>query len=129
MSYGVPNYDSHMLKYRHLFTEIPDNDVEAFFNDPVRYHRGFLTVSVATEYSEDETGTPISSYEMIQHVSGQEFPIIVGDPESVLRLGPISAINASDWSTDKANAIAQFLDVCRESVQVTGIVHRDSSLH
>jgi hypothetical protein len=110
-SIGVPNFDIHMLKYRKLFTEIPGNDVGAFYNDPVRHHRGFQTVSLSTEYFEDETGTPISKYEMMQHVSGQEFPILVGDPESVLKLGPSSAVNASEWSIDKANTIAQFLDV------------------
>ncbi|TWT52350.1 hypothetical protein KOR42_30360 [Thalassoglobus neptunius] len=110
-SVGAPNYDNRMLKYRNLFTEVPDNNVEAFFNDPVRHDRGFQTVSVTTEYYEDEKGTPVSNYEMIQHVSGQEFPIIVGDPESVMKLGPVSAVNTTEWSLEKANTIAQFLDV------------------
>lgn len=111
MSVGASNTDAHMLKYRQLFAEVPDNNVEAFFNDPLRHQRNFQTVSVATEYFEDETGTPVSNYEMMQHVSGQEFPIIVGNAESVLRLGPVSAVNTNDWSIDKANTIAQFLDV------------------
>jgi hypothetical protein len=111
MFFGTPNLDAHMLKHRGLFTEIPDNDLEAFCKDPACQDRGFQTVSVTHEYCEDETGAPISNYELMQHVSGQEFPIIVGDSESVLKLGRVSAINASEWSTDKANIIAQFLDV------------------
>ena len=111
ISVGSPTFDTHMLKYRSLFTEVPGNDVEAFFNDPVRHHRGFQTVSIATQYFEDENATPVSDYEMMQHVSGQEFPIIVGDPKSVLRLGPVSAVNTNNWSIDTANTIAQFLDV------------------
>lgn len=119
VSVGTPNYDSHMLSYRHLFTEVADNDVEAFLKNPSRTYRGFQTVSLAAEYFEDETGTRISDYEMIQHVSGQEFPIIVGNPKSILKLGPISAVNAADWSTEKANTIAHFLDVI-ERIHASG---------
>lgn len=111
MSVESPNFDPHMLMYRRLFTEVPGNDVEAFCDDPTRQHRGFQTVSVSTEYFEDEKANPVSNYEMMQHISGQKFPIIVGDPKSVLRLGPVSAVNTNDWSIDKANTIAQFLDV------------------
>ena len=68
-------------------------------------------VQVPGEYFEDETGTRITQYEMIQHVTGREFPIIIGDPESIMRLGAVDPINTDKWSEDKANAIAQFLDV------------------
>lgn len=111
MSVGPRNGDTQMLKYRNLFKEIPNNDVKAFFEDSARRHRDSEMVSLATEYCEDETGAPVSNYEMMQHVSGQEHPIIVGDPGSILRLGPVSAANRGDWSIDKANTIAQFLDV------------------
>lgn len=111
MSVGPRNGDTQMLKYRNLFKEIPDNDVEAFFEDSARRHRDFEMVNLATEYCEDETGAPVSNYEMMQHVSGQEHPIIVGDPGSILRLGPVSAANRDDWSIVKANTIAQFLEV------------------
>ncbi|MCG6157504.1 hypothetical protein [Rubinisphaera margarita] len=133
MSVGSPNYDSHLLKYRELFTEIPGNDLQAFSTDPLRHDRGFQTISVDTEYFEDETGTPISKYEMLQHVSGQEFPIIVGDPETVLKLGPVSAVNIRDWTTQRANTIAQFLDVVerihasewyRSPRFVTSLIHK-----
>jgi hypothetical protein len=101
-----------MLKYRHLFTEIPNNDIEAFFNDnPERQNFAFHTVSVSTEYFEDETETPISNYEMIQYLSGQEFPIILGDPKSILRLGPVSPVNDAEWTIEKSNTIAQFLNI------------------
>ncbi|HEY3969572.1 MAG TPA: hypothetical protein VGM05_33775 [Planctomycetaceae bacterium] len=111
MSLGTGDFDGRMLKFRNLFTEIPNNDFKAFHDRPERRSRGIQTVRAAPEYFEDETGARISHYEMIQYVSGQEFPIIVGDPKSVLKLGPVSAANSSDWTIEKANAIAQFLDV------------------
>ena len=37
-------------------------------------------VGVGGDYFEDETGREITEYEMIQFVSGQEYPVIAGDP-------------------------------------------------
>jgi hypothetical protein len=111
ISIGGTRHDTALLKYRPLFTEVPSNEIEAFLNHPSQRDRGVQTVDIAAEYFEDETGAAISHHEMIQNVSGQEFPIIVGDPESVMRLGAISAVNRSDWSVERANTIAQFLDV------------------
>lgn len=103
--------DTRLLEYRQLFAEIPDNDIAAFMEHENRRDRGFRTVRIGTEYFEDDTGTPITHYEMTQHVTGQEFPIIAGDSQSILRLGPASPVNASDWDSEKANTLAQFLDV------------------
>lgn len=114
LSMGAPNHDARMLQYRDLFTEVPDNDIAAFYDHPARHDLAFQTVSLATEYFEDEKGTPVSSYEMMQHVTGEEFPIIVGDPESVTKIGPVSAVNTTEWSPEKANTIAQFLDVVQQ---------------
>lgn len=111
MSIESSGSDARMLRYRDLVTEVPENDVEAFCNAPERRNRSFQTVSVSPEYIEDDNGKPISDYEMMQHVSGQEFPIIVGHVESVLRLGPVDPTNRSEWTVERANTIAQFLDV------------------
>jgi len=111
MSIESGGSDARMLRYRDLVTEIPENDVEAFCNVPERRNRGFHTVSVSTEYIEDENGKRISYYEMMQYVSGQEFPIIVGHVEGVLRLGPVDPTNRSEWTVERAKTIAQFLDV------------------
>ncbi len=111
LSFRSTSHDTAMLQYRSLFSEIPDNDAESFLQDAERRHCGIEFVSIEPEYFEDETGTPITSYEMIQHVSGQHFPIIVGDPESILRLGPVSPADIEHWHSEKANTIAQFLDI------------------
>jgi hypothetical protein len=111
MSFESPSSDSRMLKYRSLFSEVPGNDIKSFMQQDGRDTRGFRMVRIGTEYFENESGTPITSYQMMQHVSGQEFPIVVGDAESVLRLGPVPPATCETWNSEKANTIAQFLDV------------------
>ena len=111
MSMGPRPSRDWVLKFRHLFVEVPDNDLGAFFNHPDRQPFGLDQVSPSSEYFEDENGKPISIYEMIGHSRGEEFPIIIGDPKSVLRLGPIAPREVVSWTVDKANAMGQFLDV------------------
>lgn len=101
--------DWRMLKYRKYFIEIAEQDYPRFFSDV--HGRPARDVHLNAEYFEDETGKSITKYEMIQHVSGHEQPVIVGDPESILRLGPSAPIKSDSWDVAKANAIAQFLDV------------------
>lgn len=111
MSVGSPNDGRQILKYRNSFDAVPDNDIEAFYNDPARHQGAFQTMNCGFEYFEDENGMPISKYQMIEHVSGQALPILLGDPQSVVRLGPMSAANSGSWTVAKANTIGQFLDV------------------
>jgi hypothetical protein len=68
-------------------------------------------MSIGPEYFEDETGIPVTKYEMIQHVSGDATPVIVADHQSITRLGPSPPTNTHTWSSDRANTIAQFIDV------------------
>jgi hypothetical protein len=96
-----------MLAFRKYFLEKAENPVE----DNQSLHQSFVFVNLNREYFEDEAGREVSLYAMIQHVSGQEEPVILGDPESVLRLAPSTPINVSQWSEESANTIAQFLDV------------------
>jgi hypothetical protein len=99
--------DACMLAYRKYFIEKPESSTDD--NEPLR--QAFVFVNLHREYFEDETGVEITHYAMIQHVSGQEEPIILGDPNSVLRLALFAPINVSQWSEESANTIAQFLDV------------------
>lgn len=107
--FGHDGTDERWFHYRHLFKEVPENDFVALI--PQHGQRTWDMVRVPGEYFEDETGSPITSYEMIQHVSGQEFPIILGDPNSIMRLGTVDPVNVGEWTEEKANTIAQFLDV------------------
>ena len=101
--------DNRMLAYRKYFTER--------FEDAAEDNRlactSFVCVNLNREYFEDENGEEISHYAMIQHVSGQSEPVIIGDPDSVLRLSQSTPVNVSEWSEQSANTLAQFLDVIR----------------
>lgn len=99
--------DDRMLAYRKYFFE----KVDTRDNDQTSAQQSFVFVNLNREYFEDERGEEISHYAMIQHVSGQQEPIILGHPESILRLALSSPINVSQWSEESANTIAQFLDV------------------
>ncbi len=110
-SIGGTSFHTSMQRYRYLFTEIPDDDLEVFWNCPERRDRGFETISLTPDYLEDENGNRVTEYEMMQHVTGQEFPVIVGMPESMLRIGAVSANQLDQWTVERANLIAQFLDV------------------
>jgi hypothetical protein len=96
-----------MLAYRKYFIEKPESPTE----DKEPHHQSFVFVNLNREYFEDETGVEITHYAMMQHVSGQEEPVILGDPESVLRLALSAPINVSQWLEESANTVAQFLDV------------------
>ena len=99
--------DNRMLAYRRYFVERPER-VE---DEDTPIQQSFTFVNLNREYFEDEKGNEISHYAMIQHVSGQEEPIILGDVDSVLRLALCEPINVADWTEVSANTIAQFLDV------------------
>ena len=91
--------DNRMLAYRSFFVELGENGLE----DLGESTRGFSSVNLNREYFEDENGKEITQYEMIQHVSGQHEPIIVGDFESILRLGPSDPQNLFDWTEESGN--------------------------
>jgi hypothetical protein len=99
--------DRRLLRYRKYFCEVPHSELQRMIEE---VGAGRL-VGVDGDYFEDETGQEISEYEMIQHVSGIEQPIIAGDPESVMRLGPSPRQAKGEWDASSANTIAQFLEV------------------
>ena len=101
--------DNRMLEFRQKFVELADGEL----GDRMQSATAFTTVNLNREYFEDENGNEITHYEMIQHVSGQSEPIIVGDPDSILRLALSNPQNIDDWDESSANTIAQFLDVVR----------------
>ena len=99
--------DLRMLRFRQAFVEL---DKEALKQEWEKYGWGKF-VDLNTEYFEDETGKQISDYEMIQHVSGDEQPVIIGDSKSVIKLGPSTPTATAQWNTASANTISQFLNV------------------
>ena len=105
--------DWRMLKFRQHFFEPTESEREERFEEAQQGRRDFKFVQLNAEYFEDENCNAITEYEMIQHVSGQENPIIVGDYKSITRLGPIAPKATDEWDQKKAETIAHFLDVVR----------------
>ena len=106
MSVGEMRNDSWVFGYRRHFVRVPNDDIQSLHRERSQDFQTFKWIKVDPEYCEDENGTPISLYERIQHVSGHEFPIILDNPESVVRLGAVSVANRDQWSLEKANTIA-----------------------
>lgn len=111
VSHGSRAEKPDFLKYRHAFVEMSDDEASILWQREDR-GRGHI-LSAPHEYIEDENGLPTSMYEIMQFVTGREAPIILGDPQSILRLGASVPLNAAQWTVEKANTIAQFLDVVR----------------
>jgi hypothetical protein len=99
--------DLRMLKFRGAFVELDEEALKREWEK--NSWRKFVDLN--TEYFEDETGKRISDYEMIQHVSGDDQPVIIGDSKSVMKLGPSTPTATADWTTASANTISQFLNV------------------
>jgi hypothetical protein len=62
-------------------------------------------------YFEDEAGRPLDELRMMQIVAGSDDIIVVGNPVSVLRIGPSDMTRAEKWSVERANTLAHFLEV------------------
>lgn len=103
--------DRRMLKFRPYFKLLPDGEFETLCNQ--RPH-DIRQASITGEYFEDETGQAMTSYQIIQHVSGQDKPIIIGDAQSVMALGPVDPTAIAEWSVATANTIAQFIQVVQK---------------
>src|SRR5262245_59577829 len=114
VSRDVRKPDWRMLNFRSFFVEVPEEGMNEVFKDAERGLRPFKFVRLNAEYFEDETGTAVTEYAMIRHVSGEENPIIIGDAQSVLRLGPMAPEAVADWKAETANTIGQFLEVVRQ---------------
>jgi hypothetical protein len=100
-----------MLKFRKHFAEASEEEQNQRFELVRQQFQDVKNVRLNADYFEDENGQPITTYEMIQHVSGQEYPIIVGNPLSVMKLGPVAPRCPETWTSTKAAVVAHFLDV------------------
>lgn len=69
--------------------------------------RGFTV----TDYFEDEAGNPLDMVGLAQILSGQEYPILLYDVRSVLRLGPTGIARKEQWTVESANVMAHFFQL------------------
>jgi hypothetical protein len=108
-SHSLRRKDSRIREYRRYFRQSDAADV-----DGTRQPAVCVGVPYDPDYFEDEVGSPLTLYEALQYMSGGHLPIIMADPDSVLRLGPVKPRNCEHWSTENADTIAHFLEVVRQ---------------
>jgi hypothetical protein len=94
-----------MIKFRPLFREIDEDKVIAEVAD------NDCQVFVLPEHYEDEEGQPLSVAEFADALSGQSGSMVMGDPGSVLRIGPTDIAQPNAWTVEKANTLDHFLEV------------------
>lgn len=111
VTHGPTRSDRRMLKFRARFNLLADGEFAKLCNE--RPH-DLRQASITGRYFEDETGQVMTGYQMNEHVSGQDKPIIMGDAESVMALGPVDPIAIGEWSVATANTIAQFIQVVQK---------------
>lgn len=102
-----PTPDNRMLAYREFFVEVLIDEME----ETTARVTSMVSVCLNREYFEDENGQEITHYELMQRITGNQEPIIAGDAECILRLGASLPKNEFAWTEERANTIAQFLDV------------------
>lgn len=104
MTKGTVN-PSDFVQIRPLFTE-------GSWSTPQHGHGDEVVKAFAvTDYFEDETGNPLDEIGLTQVLTGQEYPILLHNVASVLRLGPTGMVRKEQWTTDTANALAHFFQL------------------
>ncbi|MCH8047375.1 MAG: hypothetical protein IID44_27050 [Planctomycetes bacterium] len=109
-----------ILKYRQFFKEVSENTFAESIAGwtAARVPIFFVnTIMGGIEYFEDELGNPLDAIGLVQIMSGTQNPIILGNPTSVLRLGPANIKERDQWTSDTADKIAHFLYVVDEIVK------------
>jgi len=93
-----------ILKYRRHFRDMePDFSQVTADNWP-------LTI-LLHEYFEDDAGQQVGIAEFMDIKLNQTGTIVMGDPGSMLRIGPTHMANPETWTVEKANDIQHFLEV------------------
>ena len=113
VAHGVHGISRDILRCRHLFRECGPDELRTTIEERSSQHGGTSVqcVSLIGDYFEDENGKEVTEIEMMDHVSGGGPVIIMGNPQSVTRLGPAGVKEADQWTVETANTFAQFFQV------------------
>lgn len=98
-----------MWIYRQYFRQRPDFDITTCLQQPGTPLKHIIPVNLI-EYFEDEAGNPLSKIDVYKFKTGEDFPIIPFDSESVLRLGPSDLHPDRPPTQEDSNTIAHFLE-------------------
>ncbi len=97
---------SKILKYRRTFHEA----LPGFLDDIAKDFSSFNSIYIP-DYFEDEAGNEVNQIGLMRHLSGQQTPIILGNVNSILQLGPSSLKNKLNWKQEHSDILAHFLQV------------------
>jgi hypothetical protein len=98
-----------IVQYRQFFREVDQEELIRLF----QLAKSTRCVSLH-EYFENDEGQPMGEIGLMQELTGQEHPILLGNPLSVLRLGPTGVRKQQEWSVKVANDISHFLQTVRQ---------------
>lgn len=97
-----------LLQFRPSFKECSDDDFQNLIANCEKSSSIFIP-----HYFEDEAGTALGQVGLTQILTDETDPVIGGNIFSVTRLGACSIKDKQNWTVDKANDIAHYLDLCR----------------
>ena len=96
--------DSKVIPYRGLFREVTRDQVKALLSPPTSFC-GFGV----SGYFEDQHQKPVDEVDVIAILSGDPKPVILGNPRSVVQLGPSGMIDKSSWKVQDVNDVAHLI--------------------
>lgn len=100
-----------IVRYRGYFAEKTQDDTPREGHDIARGR--YCCATVTPEYFEDEAGNPLDSLGFMRILTGRDDIVVIGDPASVLRIGPTGMAVPERWTLQKSNDVAHFLEVVR----------------
>jgi hypothetical protein len=118
-----------LAQFRHLFREINEEQLQQLFRscEEGRIPAGRIGGVSGGDYFETKAGRAINTVDLIEIMSGQKNPIIQGDPRSVIRLGPSNALDLANWTLQKSNDLAHYLQIC-DVIQRTEWLQRGATI-
>jgi len=114
---GSSGTSTRILQYRHLFEYVPDES-RVFSEEEAS--TSFLSVTLPPDsYFEDENENPITLTQIFDEEARRSggndaFAIVMDQPESILRCGPVQPIRPELWRKVSADLMGQLFDVCRQ---------------
>lgn len=94
-----------VLDFRGSFSEIAEAERSSLLKDKESH------LVLLDGYYEDDQGNPLDQIAFTQARTGDPFPILPKNPNSVTRLGPSAMTRKDLWSTERANTLAHFLEL------------------
>jgi hypothetical protein len=100
--------------YRKFFKQVSSEELEKMIHTGTKGRRLYQTTWSDDQYFENECGEEMKMTDALAFVTKTDRPLVLGDIDSVLRIGPTPMRCRDAWCSDAANVLAQYLDVVRQ---------------